>query len=160
MVILQRIDLPQPGLEQLRVEARQEGFLFIDRLWNEWRSGENRFDAPGERLCGCMDETVLIAIGGLSQDPFAGHSDVGRIRRIYVRQAWRNKGIGKALLQSLIENARGHFGSLHLRTDNPIAARLYERIGFSRTSIPNATHVLIIDRTVDQPIDIQRGQVG
>ena len=134
-------------MDQLRADARQEGFLFIERLWKEWQNGKNRFDAPGEMLYGCMDKSELVAIGGLNQDPFAGRSGVGRIRRVYVRPAWRNRGIGDALVHALIENARKNFVSLHLRTDNPAAARLYERIGFSRSSISNATHIMILDRT-------------
>lgn len=149
MIFIQQIELPQPGMEQLRTEARQEGFLFIERLWEEWRRGENRFDGPGELLYGCMDQAALVAIGGLNRDPFAGHSDVGRIRRVYVRPAWRNRGIGDTLVRTLVKNARTNFVSLHLRTDNPAAARLYERIGFSRSSISNTTHILTLDSTAD-----------
>lgn len=150
MITVQQIELPKPGMEQLRAEALQEGFLFIERLWKEWRSGQNRFDAPGELLYGCIDQNALVAIGGLNQDPFVGHSDVGRVRRVYVRPAWRNNGIGAALVHALVKSARTNFVSLHLRTDNPTAARLYERIGFSRSSVSNTTHILILDRTTDQ----------
>lgn len=149
MIAIQQIQLPKPGLEQLRAEARQEGFLFIERLWTEWRGGENRFDAPGELLYGCLEKTLLVAIGGLNKDPFAGRPEVGRIRRVYVRPAWRNRGIGEALVRALIEKARTNFVSLHLRADNSTAARLYERIGFSRCSMSNATHILILDITSD-----------
>jgi GNAT superfamily N-acetyltransferase len=132
-------------LEQLQVEALQEGFLFIERLWKEWENGKNRFTAPGEKLFGCMDQAALVAIGGLNQDPFDGRGGIGRIRRVYVRPAWRNQGIGQALVHTLVENARTSFTALHLRTDNPTAARLYERIGFTRSLALNATHVLDFD---------------
>jgi GNAT superfamily N-acetyltransferase len=147
MITIQPIELPVPGMEQLQVEALQEGFLFIERLWKEWQNGKNRFTAPGERLYGCMDEAILVAIGGLNQDPFDGSTGIGRIRRVYVRPAWRNKGIGEALVHTLVENARTSFTALHLRTGNPTAARLYERIGFSRSLALNATHVLDFDQT-------------
>jgi GNAT superfamily N-acetyltransferase len=147
MIIIHPIELPVPGLEQLQVEALQEGFLFIERLWKEWENGKNRFTAPGEKLFGCMDQAALVAIGGLNQDPFDGRSGIGRIRRVYVRPAWRNRGIGQALVHTLVENARTSFTALHLRTDNPTAARLYERIGFSRSLALNATHVLDFDQT-------------
>lgn len=150
MIIIQHIELPKPGIEQLRAEARQEGFLFVERLWDEWRSSANRFSAPGEVLCGCMDQTELVAIGGLNRDPFADHAGVGRIRRVYVRPAWRKRGIGDALVRTLVENARKNFAALHLRTDNPAAARLYERIGFSRSSSSNTTHILVLDATAEQ----------
>lgn len=38
--------------------------------------------------------------------------------------------------------ARAHFKSLRLRTDNPEAARLYERIGFTAVSEDETTHTL------------------
>jgi GNAT superfamily N-acetyltransferase len=145
MITIQQIELPVPGIEQLQREALQEGFLFIERLWKEWQSGDNRFTAPGEKLYGCTDQGVLVAIGGLNRDPFAGLPDVGRIRRVYVRPAWRNKGIGEALILALIETARTSFTSLHLRAANPAAARLYERIGFSPSLASEATHVLVLD---------------
>jgi GNAT superfamily N-acetyltransferase len=89
-----------------------------------------------------MDQAALVAIGGLNQDPFDDRASIGRVRRVYVRPSWRNKGIGQALVHTLVENARTSFTSLHLRTDNPTAARLYERIGFSRIVALNTTHVL------------------
>ena len=144
-VTIHAIELPVPGLEQLQVEALQEGFLFIERLWKEWENGKNRYTGPGEKLFGCMDQAALVAIGGLNQDPFDGRSGIGRIRRVYVRPAWRNKGIGQALVHTLVENARTSFTALHLRTGNPTAARLYERMGFSRSLILNATHILDFD---------------
>ena len=147
MITIYPIELPAPGMEQLQTEALQEGFLFIERLWNEWQSGSNRFVAPGERLYGCRDQTELVAIGGLNQDPFAGRREVGRARRVYVRPAWRNKGIGEALIHSLVEDARTSFSALHLRTDNRTAARLYERIGFLRSLDLNATHVMNLEQT-------------
>jgi len=142
------IELPVPGFEQLRIEAVQEGYLFIERLWKEWENGENRFTAPGERLLGGLDQAELVAVGGLNQDPFERRSGIGRVRRVYVRPAWRNRGIGQLLVRTLVENARTSFTALHLRTDNPAAARLYEQIGFSRCLAPNATHVLNFDQTV------------
>ena len=145
MITIHPIELPVRGLEQLQAEALQEGFLFIERLLMEWENGTNRFTAPGEKLFGCMDQATLVAIGGLNQDPFDGRSGIGRIRRVYVRPAWRNQGIGQALVHTLIENARTSFTALHLRTDNPTAVRLYERIGFSRSLALDATHVLDLD---------------
>jgi GNAT superfamily N-acetyltransferase len=150
-ITIHPIDLLVPGFEQLRIEALQERFLFIEKLWNEWENGKNRFTAPGDKLFGCMDQTTLVAIGGLNQDPFDGRSGIGRIRRVYVRTAWRNRGIGQALVHTLIENARTSFTALHLRTDNPTAARLYERIGFSPSVALHATHILNFHSIANAP---------
>jgi GNAT superfamily N-acetyltransferase len=144
---IQPIELPVSGIERLREEALEEGFRFVERLCEEWRNGENRFAAPGEALYGCVGAAGVVAVGGLNRDPFEGRAEVGRLRRVYVRPAWRKQGIGEALVRALIEQAWPRFGSLHLRTDQAAAARLYERLGFVRSSIPDATHVLRLDRT-------------
>jgi len=48
----------------LRADARAEGIRFIECLSEEWASGANRFDAPGEMLCGRLEDGLLVAIGG------------------------------------------------------------------------------------------------
>jgi GNAT superfamily N-acetyltransferase len=145
MIAIQKIALPVPGMESLQVEARAEGYDFIETLVEEWARAENRFGAPGEALCGHFYQGLLVAVGGLNCDPFAGCADVGRIRRVYVRAAWRNKGIGRALVTALIEQARTHFRCVRLRAENADAARLYERIGFASITDPDATHILTFD---------------
>jgi hypothetical protein len=72
MISIQKIQLPVPGIEQLQSEARQEGYQYIDTLVQEWASAKNRFDGPGETLCGCLDLDLLIGVGALTCDPFAG----------------------------------------------------------------------------------------
>jgi len=142
MTTILKIELPIPGLDELRTEARKEGYRFLETLVDEWASGKNRFDAPGEILCGHLDQGLLVAVGGLNCDPFAGRPEVGRIRRVYVRDAWRNKGVGKALVSTLVDEARKHFHLVRLRAENPGAARLYERLGFTPIASPDATHIL------------------
>jgi GNAT superfamily N-acetyltransferase len=141
-VLIEPIQLPAPGLEQMQAEARAEGYRFLETLFEEWMSGENRFDGAGEVLCGSFDRGILVAVGGLNRDPFLADPSVGRIRRVYVRRAWRNKGVGGALLDTLLSAAHGNFRTVRLRAENPNAARLYERRGFSRIVSPNATHIL------------------
>jgi GNAT superfamily N-acetyltransferase len=146
MIAIQKIELPIPGMESLQSEALSEGYGFIQTLVEQWASGENRFDAPGEILCGHLDQGLLVAVGALNIDPFAGSTEIGRIRKIYVRQAWRNKGVGRALVTTLVEQARIHFRCVRLRADNTHAARLYEKIGFAPIESPDATHLLTFDR--------------
>jgi GNAT superfamily N-acetyltransferase len=153
MISIQKIELPFPGMALLHAEARSEGYNFVDTLLDEWDSETNRFDAPGEILCGHMDDGLIVAVGGLTYDPFglfrpfAGHPDTGRIRRVYVRSAWRNQGIGRALVTALVEYARKNFRHVRLRAENEDAARLYERMGFSAISNPDATHILSFGET-------------
>lgn len=142
MISIQKIQLPVTGMQRLRSEAKEEGYDFVETLVEEWESSRNRFDGAGEALMGGLDEGLLIAVGGLNCDPFAGRPDMGRIRRVYVRQAWRNQGIGGALVTALVHEARAHFRYVRLRAENTEAARLYERIGFVATPGPDATHTL------------------
>jgi GNAT superfamily N-acetyltransferase len=145
MIAIQKIELPVPGMESLQSEAKAERYDFIETLVEQWASAENRFDAPGEILCGHLDQGRLVAVGALSIDPFAARPDIGRIRKVYVRHAWRSRGIGRALVTTLVEKARTHFRCVRLRAENTNAARLYEWIGFAPIANPDATHILVFD---------------
>jgi GNAT superfamily N-acetyltransferase len=136
------IEVGAVGFAALQDEARAEGYLFIDRLVEEWQSGANRFDKTGELFLGCLDGGVLVAVGGVQRDPYRTAVDVGRVRRVYVRPAWRGRGIGQELVTLLVERARGKFLRLRLRAENPAAARVYERIGFQPVTEEDATHAL------------------
>jgi GNAT superfamily N-acetyltransferase len=146
MIPIQKIVLPAPGVELLQSEAQDEGYDSVETLVEEWASGANRFDAPGEALCGHLDQGLLVAVGGLNCDPFAGRPDMGRIRRVYVRPAWRNCGIGRALVTALVDEARTHFTCVRLRAENAGAARLYESMGFVSIESPDASHMLVFDK--------------
>jgi len=145
MILIQKIELPVPGIDQMRAEARSQGYNFLETLVEEWQSGENCFNAPGEILCGHFHQGQLVAVGGLNIDPFLPVQDppqTGRIRRMYVMEAWRNQGIGRALMQTLIKEAQKCFQQVRLRAENVQAARLYESLGFVPIASPSATHIL------------------
>jgi GNAT superfamily N-acetyltransferase len=148
MISIRKIELPVPGIERLQSDAIEEGYDFIETLVEEWANASNRFDAPGEALCGHLDQGMLVAVGGLNCDPFAGRPDMGRIRRVYVRAGWRNRGIGRALVTALVDVARTHFTCVRLRAENEGAARLYESMGFVPIASPDATHILLFDQTM------------
>jgi GNAT superfamily N-acetyltransferase len=153
MIPIQKIKLPTPGIEQLHTEAKEEGYKFIDTLVDEWANGSNRFEAPGEVLCGYIDQGTLVAVGGLTIDPFAGDTKTGRIRRIYVRSAWRNRGMGRALVTALVRHAQTHFRDVRLRAVNADAARLYESMGFVPIDNPSATHLLFLNESKQTELD-------
>jgi len=142
MISIVKIELPAPGFDELRAEARAEGFAFIESLAEEWESGANRFQGAGEVLAGHIDAGKLVAVGGLNRDPFQFDAVVGRLRRIYVRREWRGRGIGEALVKALLAQAGKSFTRVRLRAENPAAARLYERFGFEPICDPSATHIL------------------
>ena len=86
------------------------------------------------------EDKRLIAIGGLSCDPFAGR-DTGRLRRVYVARASRGQNVGKALVQHLLEFASEHFRVVRLSTDTPEGAAFYLRCGFQPIQDDFATHM-------------------
>jgi GNAT superfamily N-acetyltransferase len=149
MIPIQKIQLPTPGIERLHTEAKEEGYDFIQTLIDEWTSGTNRFEASGEILCGHLDHGLLVALGGVTVDPLDAQPNTGRIRRVYVRSAWRNQGIGTALVSALVDHAGKHFRRMRLRAENANAARLYESMGFLPIEDPNATHILFFENKSD-----------
>lgn len=125
-------------LEPLIAESEQEGFRFLARLRAEHASGAVRFDAPGEALLGVYAGGELVAVGGVSVDPYEPGGRVGRIRHVFVARDHRRHGIGRRLLAALMEAARPHFGVLTLRTDTAAAARFYEALEFA--PVPDHPH--------------------
>lgn len=140
------LDLASAALAPLLAASEAEGFRFVRRVAEEWRSGVNRFDRPGERLYGGFDSAGgLAGICGLMGDPYTAEPGVGRLRNLYVLPASRRSGLGAALTRAVIAAAGGHFGRLRLRAGTPEAARLYERLGFVRAAAePDSTHVLAL----------------
>jgi ribosomal protein S18 acetylase RimI-like enzyme len=132
-----------PGFQELASDARSEGHNLMERLDREWAAGSNRFEQPGECLLGLFEGATLIAVGGVSRDPYAGDPSIGRIRHIYVRPKWRRAGRATQLMRNLIPRAQLAFVRVRLRTRNPAARRLYERLGFQPVEEPNATHVFV-----------------
>jgi GNAT superfamily N-acetyltransferase len=143
-ILIERLPDVQPDqLAVLIADSERAGQRFVRRLADEWASGGNRFDRPGEMLFAAWSERELVGVGGLNVDPYAGAPRVGRVRHLYVLSTARRLGIGQQLVEKIIETARGQFDSLRLRTFNPEAARLYERLGFrQRDDVVDCTHVM------------------
>lgn len=140
LVVLSLLPPRWPDLAPLVQESEREGFHFLARLRREFQDGANRFDAPGEALLGCRRGAELIAVGGLNRDPYSPDPRVGRLRHLYVSAAHRRSGVGRMLVDALVEAARPHFGVLRLRTDTRAAAAFYESLGFAPIASPQATH--------------------
>ena len=133
------------GFPDLAREARLEGWAFVDRLHRDWTEGSNRFDRDGEYFLGICKDGTLLAIGGLNRDPYAGDASTGRVRHVYVRPNWRRAGLATLLIRELLSRGRPAFERVRLRTSNPRARRLYEKLGFRPVEAPNATHVFSFD---------------
>jgi GNAT superfamily N-acetyltransferase len=130
------------GFDALRAEARAEGYRFVDRLATDWMSGTIRFDREGEALLVARTNGVLAGIGGLTIEPVV--PDALRMRRFYVRLAYRRSGIGRKLATALLERARSY---RRLVTVNaaPASAAFWESLGFVPDSRDGHTHVRHLD---------------
>ena len=132
-----------PDLDALLTESEREGLRLVRRLVDEWTTSTNRFDHPGEALFAARVGERLVGVCGLNVDPYAGQPEVGRVRHLYVFAAYRRLGVGRLLVEAVLEAARGRFGLLRLRTANPAAARLYESLGFRPAAgRPDCSHLL------------------
>ena len=129
-----------PDLEILRSEAVRQGFEFMDRLLAEWDSGANTFSRPGECLLGAFAGQTLTGVGGLNVDPCTDRADVGRLRHLYVRSDWRRRGVGRTLVDRLLQEARRSFCHVRLRTE--AAAAFYTGCGFSAVDDATASHAM------------------
>jgi GNAT superfamily N-acetyltransferase len=116
-------------IKELAKQAQKEGFQFVDRLIEEFESGKNRFDQPGEFLLLGYDDDKLVACGGLNQQWNENEIDarIGRVRRFYVLPKYRKHGVGKQLLQQLEKEARANISALCLNTDTKNAAHFYQK---------------------------------
>lgn len=135
--------LDSHSLAPLLEEANTEGFDFIARLEDEYKSGLNRFNRQGEILFAVYEDEKMIAIGGLNNDPYLDDPLVGRVRHIYVLNAFRGKGAGRLLLKAIIEEARRHYAMITLKTETEEASLFYQSLGFvTEPEIESATHHL------------------
>ena len=125
-------------------ESKREGNVFVQRTIEDWNNGSNRFSETAEGLWGLVSEMELIGIGGLNRDPYTEHAGTGRVRHLYIRQAYRRKGCATLLMNTIIERARLHFRVLRLFTANPVASVFYEQLGFERIHGYKVSHVLIL----------------
>jgi RimJ/RimL family protein N-acetyltransferase len=90
------ISLDDIDVQPLADEAWADGYPFVERMRHDWKSGDNRFDGPGERLIGAFEGETLIGFCGLNRDPYVPEN-AGRIRHLYVSLDHRHIGVARAL---------------------------------------------------------------
>lgn len=89
------------------------------------------FLPPSGSLYLCKDENNFVGTACIKKIG----DKIGEIKRMYVKPVFRGKGLGRILLNKLIEDAN-KFGYLKLRLDSgpfmKAAQNLYKSVGFSR----------------------------
>lgn len=126
-----KTSLPEE-ISQLAQQAKKDGFDFVERLIEEFNSGENRFERQGETCVVVYDEDRLVACGALNQQ--YEHNEfsncIGRIRRCYVHPDYRKTGVGRQLLAELERYAGQQFSALCLQTESYDAAHFYRKLNY------------------------------
>src|SRR5262245_61946736 len=115
------------GFEALRAEARAEGFRQIERLTTDWETRTTPFDRKDEALLAARLNDVLAGIGGLTVEPVV--AGALRMRRFYVRPAFRRSGVGLQLATALL--ARVIPGRLITVNAAPASFPFWESVGFT-----------------------------
>ena len=99
------------------------------------RLGLERPDG-GHLMLGAWRDGLLLGVVGLERDERIKVRHIGHVVSMMVRPAERGHGIGRALLEALIDAAREPAGlemlTLTVTNANSSALRLYERTGFVR----------------------------
>ena len=138
--VIKAITPEAAGFDELKAESLAENFNMLRRLDAGWRSGENRFDASGEKLLGLYIDDRLAGVCGLNRDPFSECVRVGRIRHLYLSKKQRGAGAGRHLLLAIMSGAAEAFD--YLNTHAPASASgFYLRMGFMPVDDePRVTH--------------------
>jgi ribosomal protein S18 acetylase RimI-like enzyme len=81
---------------------------------------------------GAFDGPQLVGIAGLSIGEGKKEAHKGLLRSMYVRPGSRKAGIGRRLVETIIEHARHQVELIQLSvvSDNEQARRLYASLGF------------------------------
>ena len=140
MIRLERvIDVLPAGFEAMRSEAQAEGHGMLDTLAAEWDSGKTRFDRHGEALVAAYSSRALAGIGGLTLEP--AMSGAFRMRRFYVRAAFRRYGIARQLALALLQGIADANPAV---TCNAAAGSepFWEALGFAPDRRDGRTHIL------------------
>jgi GNAT superfamily N-acetyltransferase len=135
MVQLVRVteELPD-GFAALAAEAEAEGHRHIRRLAEEWASGAQRFDDPGEALLATFAQGELAGVGGLTVEPSESGEPALRMRRLYVAVAARGRGVGRTIANALLQEAGDQVDLITVHAGNEGAAAFWEALGFRPTS--------------------------
>jgi len=131
-------DLPR-GFDLLRSEASREGHTHMERLAADWATGANRFNVAGEALLAAFLAKELAGVGGITIDP--ANPAALRMRRFYVRPAFRRLGIGRCLADALLAKAAHVTNLVVLNAVAEQAVRFWEASGWIPDRHDGHTHL-------------------
>lgn len=124
--------------------SENEGYRFVRRLMEEWLSGANQFNKPGEALFGAHVAQSLVGICGVNQDSYVDTAEIARLRHLYVQPELRGNGVGRLLVSGCIKSASVHFNKMRLRTSDDQLHAFYRHMSFRKVNDVTATHELML----------------
>jgi len=109
--------------------------------------------APGSFILGAFREGTLAGVAGFYREQELKSRHKGRVWGVYVTGTARGRGIGRALMKALIEDARTEPGleqiMLNVGTNQVAARQLYESLGFQ--AFGREPRALLVDgRYIDE----------
>jgi len=120
---------PEAFTSDAQSEGRRRAEDYLPRLGLERADG-------GQLTLGAWRGDELVGAIGLERDMRLKVRHIGHVVGMMVREAEQHRGIGRALLDALIEEARGaarlELLTLTVTEGNAGAIRLYEATGFTR----------------------------
>ncbi|QIK69920.1 GNAT family N-acetyltransferase [Erysipelothrix sp. HDW6C] len=142
MIHYQEVDyLDIAEIEQLVSHSKDEGFNHLQKLVDDYKSGANRFDKPGECLMVALSHNHIVGVCGINRDPFQDR--MGRLRRLYVAPQYRNLGIARNIVTLILNFSVTHYQMVNLKISNINEAGVdafYKSLGFVRVDSETATH--------------------
>jgi GNAT superfamily N-acetyltransferase len=132
------LDALPVGFDALRADALAEGFRQVERLAADWEAGTTRFDRDGEALLAARLNGVLVGIGGLTIEPVV--PGALRMRRFYVRPAFRRIGVGRRLVTALLAGVDSE-RSITVNA-GPASISFWESLCFNPDPRDGHTHIL------------------
>ena len=125
-------DLPA-DFARLRAAADAEGFRALARLEAEWAEDRGAFVC----LLGAMQGDRLAAIGGLTSEPEPRGQAAMRVRRLYVDPGARRSGVGRTLVNALLQEALDSVSLVTINARDTLAPAFWTAVGFERvTDLP------------------------
>lgn len=117
-------------LEALKAHPESFGshFEFEDRQDRAWFAGR----LENAHVLGALRDEVLVGTAGFAIQQGQKSAHKGRLWGMYVRSSSRNFGVGRLLMNAVLDVARANVEIIQLSvvTENRPARRLYESMGF------------------------------
>jgi GNAT superfamily N-acetyltransferase len=120
--------------------ASAEGFEFLQRFLSELEAESVVLNSAGEFFLGFVEDGGVVAVGGVTPDPYLNDPLTGRLRHLYVQPDHRRTSVGRQLVRELERRAANVYSTLRLRTDSQLAAEFYLAVGYDPVMDATATH--------------------